>query len=385
MTDVRESPPVGSERIRVLIAGGGVAALETAFALRELAGDRVAMTLLAPESEFVYRPMAIGEPFSSGHAARYALAALAAHAGAVVMREPLAAVDAARRTIRTARGTELGYDALVIATGASLAPVFEHATRFDDARLDELLHGLVQDVEGGYVSHLAIVVPSPPPWPLPAYELALMASERAWDTQTEMKVTVLTPESAPLCAFGPEVSEELARLLRERKIELISSAYCEIPEAQTIVVHPGGATLHADRIIALPELRGPEIAGLPQDGSRFVPVDTVGRVRDLDRVWAAGDVTDFPVKLGGVAAQMADTVAQSIAALTGACEAPAPFAPRLEAVLLTGGRARHLRGGWPTGGHGVESEVSVLPRDVQLPKITARYLQPHLAAARPVG
>ena len=56
--------------LRVLIAGGGVAALEAAFALRELAGDRVAMTMLAPARDFVYRPMSVGEPFSSGRAAR---------------------------------------------------------------------------------------------------------------------------------------------------------------------------------------------------------------------------------------------------------------------------------------------------------------------------
>jgi len=37
------------ERKRVLIAGGGVAGLETLLALRALAGDRVKVTILAPE------------------------------------------------------------------------------------------------------------------------------------------------------------------------------------------------------------------------------------------------------------------------------------------------------------------------------------------------
>ena len=36
----------------VVIAGGGVAALETLMALRDLAGDRVAITLIAPETTF---------------------------------------------------------------------------------------------------------------------------------------------------------------------------------------------------------------------------------------------------------------------------------------------------------------------------------------------
>lgn len=42
----------GTPRFRVLIAGGGVAALEALLALRELAGDRVAPMLFAPDPEF---------------------------------------------------------------------------------------------------------------------------------------------------------------------------------------------------------------------------------------------------------------------------------------------------------------------------------------------
>ena len=65
----------------------------------------------------------------------------------------------------------MSYDALVVGLGASLQPYSEHATNVDDARMDELLHGLVQDIEGGYTKRLAIVIPGPMPWPFPAYEL----------------------------------------------------------------------------------------------------------------------------------------------------------------------------------------------------------------------
>ena len=55
-------------RSHVVIAGGGVAALETLMALRDLAGDRVAITLIAPETTFTYRSMKVVEPFYLGHA-----------------------------------------------------------------------------------------------------------------------------------------------------------------------------------------------------------------------------------------------------------------------------------------------------------------------------
>ena len=67
-----------SQPLKVIIAGGGVAGLESAFALHELAGDRVDVTVIAPGEEFIYRPLSIGEPFSSRLADRYPLGPLAA-------------------------------------------------------------------------------------------------------------------------------------------------------------------------------------------------------------------------------------------------------------------------------------------------------------------
>jgi sulfide:quinone oxidoreductase len=199
---------------QVLIAGAGVAGLEAAFALRELAGDRVGLRIMAPTDEFVYRPMSVAEPFTSGWAQHYPLSALAEAVGAELVQDALVEVNAPDQQVRTANGSTLSYDALLICLGASVHPRYEHATTVDDVRMDELLHGLVQDIEGGYVHHLAVVVPAPMPWPLPAYEIALMASERAWDMQTDMSVTVLTPEEAPLAIFGSEASRGLARLLQ---------------------------------------------------------------------------------------------------------------------------------------------------------------------------
>jgi sulfide:quinone oxidoreductase len=373
--ELRHDDP--GNRPTVLIAGGGVAGLEAAFALRELAGGRVSVTILAPSDEFVYRPMAIGEPFTSGHARHFSLAKLAEAAHAQLVRGALAEVDPAGRTARTDRGAVLEYDAMLVCPGATMHHPHEHATRFDDSQLDELLHGLVQDVEEGYVQRLAIIVPTPMPWPFPAYELALMASERAYDMNTEMDITVLTPETAPLAVFGDEASRALSRLLADRRIDVVTSAACEVPTAQSIVVHPGGRTLEADRIVSLPALSGPAIPGLPHDENGFIPIDEYGRVRGVDSVWAAGDATDYPLKQGGVAAQLADTVAESIAKGAGVAVEPKPFAPALVGVLLTGGTPRYLRRGSDRAG-AETSALTEVPHGAHPPKIAARYLTPEL-------
>ena len=116
MSSPASSPP----SFRVLIAGGGVAALEAALALRELAGERVTITLLAPEPDFVYRPMSVLEPFSRGSAQRYALEEIARDIDADLIKDGFKWLDASRRVVHTEQEAQIEYDALLLALGARL-------------------------------------------------------------------------------------------------------------------------------------------------------------------------------------------------------------------------------------------------------------------------
>ncbi len=69
------------EAFSVLIVGAGVAALEAALALRDLAGERIATSMIAPNAEFVYRPMTVREPFAYATARRYPLDEIARDIG----------------------------------------------------------------------------------------------------------------------------------------------------------------------------------------------------------------------------------------------------------------------------------------------------------------
>jgi sulfide:quinone oxidoreductase len=362
----------------VVIAGGGVAALEAALALRELAGGRINTTLLAPEPEFVYRPMRVGEPFACGPAGRYSLEEIARDIGVDLVQDRLKWVDPTRSAVHTEDGECLSYDALLLAVGARLQPVFRHAVTIDDRHLDEQLHGLIQDIEGGYVHSLAFISPSAVPWPLPIYELALMTAARAYSMGIEVSVTLATPEDAPLALFGGGVSEAVARLLKERGIAVITSAHCGVPAPGVVAVHPGGRRLRVDRVVALPQLSGPAIPGVPGGASGgFIPIDEHCQVRGLERVYAAGDGTDFPVKHGGVAAQQADVAAEAIAALAGEPVDPSKFHPEIQGILLGGDTPLYMSA-HITGGHGSSSAVSDVPPWSPPTKIAARRLAPYL-------
>jgi sulfide:quinone oxidoreductase len=315
----------------VIVAGGGVAGLEAVLALHAEAGDRVEITLLEPSIELVDRPMLVARPFAAGHADRTPIARIIGPTGATHRREALASVDTDARTVTTDTGDTLHYDSLVLALGARAVPAYEHATTFSPAQPDDL-EGLLRDLEEGYSSSVAFVVPPGPVWPFPAYELALLTARDARGMSADVTVKVVTAEERPLAAFGTVVSRAVEDLLRDNGVALVTGADADAGD------------LGVERLVAMPRLEGRAIDGVPQDDHGFIAVDDHCAVRGLDGVYAAGDGVDFPIKLGGLAAEMADAAAEHIAARAGADIEPQPFVPVLRGKLLTGGAPRSVRG-----------------------------------------
>ena len=361
---------------RVVIAGGGVAALETLIALRDLAGDRVDVTLVAPEETFSYRPMSVAEPFAKGRARSYRLSTIAVEFGARLVCDAVAEVDPEDRSVRTRGGGRLPYDHLLLATGARATPAYAHAITFGEDREEEALHGLLRDAEEGYAGRIAFVVPGGTTWTLPLYELALMTARQAWSMGADwIEFFFVTPEDRPLAIFGPAAGDAVGGLLDATGIEFVGSAYASVGQGY-VVADPGGRRIDVNRVVSLPRLKGPHIPGVPADADGYIPVDAHGRVTGLRGVYAAGDGTAFPIKQGGLATQQADAVAEAIAAAAGAPVEPEPFRPVLRGILLTGGDDRYVRYG-VVGGEG-ESEVATHALWWPPTKIAARYLAPYL-------
>ncbi|MHB8240423.1 MAG: FAD-dependent oxidoreductase [Solirubrobacteraceae bacterium] len=367
-----------STKFRVSIVGGGVAAIEAALVLSDLAAKQTDITVIAPNDELVYRPMTVTEPFAFDGARHYKLAPIVADAGARLLVDELDWIEPQKNTLHTKAGETIEYDALILAMGARPRPRYKHVTTIDDRRLDDQLHGLIQDIEGGYIKSMAFISPGRMPWPLPLYELALMTAGRAYDMQVDLATTLVTPEDAPLAIFGQTASKAVAEMLSHANIETITSAYAEALEKGKIVINPGDRHIQVDRVVALPELGGPDVRGIPLGEHGFIRVDQHGRMRDLDcPIFAAGDAIDFPIKQGGLGCQQADAAAESVAALAGAPVTPEPFHPKMHAKLLTYGEPLYLSA-HITGGHGFSSEVSTTPTWSPPSKIAARYLAPYL-------
>jgi sulfide:quinone oxidoreductase len=350
----------------IVIAGGGVAALEALMALHHHARDRVRITLVSPGADYVYRPMTVGTPFGHGEAHRYPLQQVADDFGARLVHGKVTAVDADKRFVIRDTGAPLRYDTLILAPGARVLPAFDDAVEFGRPGSAEAMRALLDEVDRGAVRRIAFVAPTLAGWTLPLYELALMTAQWASAGGPGAELTLVTPEARPLAVFGTEPSAVVAHLLADAGVKFIGSTYAEV-DADGLRL--GNRSLAVDRTVSLPLVRGPRIDGVPAERDYgFIPVDRSGRVIGLRDVYAAGDATDFPVKQGGLAAQQADAAAQHIAARYGAPVEPTPFSPVLRGMLLTGGAPRYL-----TAGH-----ASTHPLWWPAAKVAGEHLAPYL-------
>ena len=367
----------------VVVAGGGVAAIEGLLRLRRLLGEEARLTLLAPNEEFAFRALSVGEPFALGAAERHRIAAIARDAGAEWVRDTLAWVDVDGRTAHTGDGAQLPFDALLIAVGARSVPAYEHATTFHDAEADALLSGIVRDIEGGYTRSVAFIAPSGPVYQLPLYELALLTAERADSMGAEVELALVTPDDAPLAIFGAAVSDAVGELLARAGVAVHAGAVARVPEPGRIELSGTGEELVVDRVVALPRVSGPSIRGLPGGGGDgFVPIDAHCSVPGTDgRVYAAGDVTKFPVKHGGLGSEQADTAAAAIAYLAGRAPDAPPYQPVIRGMLLTG-RAPLYMAARLIGTGSFRSEVSDEPLWPSGQKVAAEELGAYLATRR---
>jgi sulfide:quinone oxidoreductase len=328
--------------MRVVVVGAGVAGLEVMLALAELAPQRADVELIAPESAFSYRPFAIAETFGLGPRYRLELERITSEVGARRRRGRVVSLDPLRKFATLASGERRAYDVLVVACGATPEEAVPGALTFRGEQDEEIFNGLLRELEEGSVTEVAFAVPPGASWPLPMYELALMTATRLQRRgRTGWRIALVTPEASPLVQFEQRASEAVAELLEAAGIEVYCGRYAGGIIHGKLRLVPEGS-LPAERVIALPRLRGPRLAGLPCDPDGFVPTDLHGAVRGVPDVYAAGDATSFPIKQGGIAVQQAEVVAKAVAARLGAPVTPSSFRPLLRGLLLTGEAPRFL-------------------------------------------
>lgn len=360
---------------RIVIAGGGIAGLEAAVALRGLGPGGLEITLLSPERDFTFRALGVAEPFGHG-ALHLPLDEILAGLDVRHVADTLVEVAPGERRVLTPAGGSLEYDGLLLAVGGTPFPAYAHGITFDRPGDPEPFDEMLTDAEQRLAVSVAFVVPDASGWTLPAYDLALML--RAWALRHDrpVRIDIVTAERAPLEAFGATASATVAEVLAAAAIRVVAGAEPVIISNTSLLA--GSHWLTADRLVSLPRLAGPRVRGLPCDDSGFVAVGVDGAVPGAPGVYAAGDGAAHPRKQGGLAAQQADAAARALLREAGAAVAPASEPPVLRGVLATPDGPLFLQAGTASGDPGRESIASPRPLWHPPTKVATRWLGPHL-------
>jgi sulfide:quinone oxidoreductase len=290
-------------------------------------------------------------------------------------QDALERVETDAHKVVTRSDETLPYDVLLVAVGARSREAVPGAVTFRGPLSAGAVEGALARVERDPRLRLVFTAPAGATWPLPVYELALVSAahlrERGLDAPD---ITLVTPEPEPLAALGATPSQAVREALERYGIGVVTHAAPEAVVDGTLRLG-GGGIVGGDVVVALGEVVGPRIPGLPHDGDGFLMVDLHGRVHGCDDVFAAGDVTSFEVKHGGLATQQADAAAEAIAAPDSAT----PFHPVVRAMLLAGDEPLYIEADLTARDGVVSREPLWQPVD----KIAGRYLSPYLAAVTP--
>jgi sulfide:quinone oxidoreductase len=327
-------------RPRIVVLGGGFAALETAFLLRMRLHDAAQIALVSDHDHFTFRPNTIYIPFGADpDTLRIDLATPLGRRDIQGELGRAVEVDPDARSVTLDNGRRLDYDKLVIATGAEMSPqevpgLAEHAetiwTPDSMSQLGVRLRHVREAARAGEPQRVLFLIPPNNKCAGPLYEIVFMLETwlRRHNAREPVTLTWSTFEDGYIQAFGPRLHDVVEREFAERGIEgHLGEVVTEVRSDE--VRYEDGSARAYDHLIAFPPyvaaVRWPD---LPADERGFLTTDPATRqLAGHPDIYVPGDAGDFPVKQAFLALLQADTVAEHIASEVVGREFATPFDP----------------------------------------------------------
>jgi len=312
-----------------LVLGAGLGGMVAAQTLRRLLPRSDRVVLVEREALHVFPPsllwLMVGERSADAISRR---CEHAARRGIELVRGEVSAIDPAAKTVRVGEQTLRG-DALLIALGAEYAP--QAIPGLAEAGLCVYtLEGAtaIRDTLAGFEAGRLVVLTATPQYKCPAapYEAALLVDSylRGHGRRDKVGMDFYAAEPGPMMVAGAAVSAGVRAMIESRGVHYH-------PEHQVKAIDPAarkiefasGASAGFDLLLYVPPHRAPapvREAGLT-DESGWIPVDRHTLATKQPGVYAVGDITVIPLKMGrplpkaGVFAHgQAEVVAHNIAA-----------------------------------------------------------------------
>jgi len=310
---------------RILVLGGGFGGLEAAFYLKMRLEERAHLTLVSDRDTFLFKPNTIYIPFGLDPAKLLIPLDVPAHRRDIEFVQARArAIDPERKVVE-ADGRSIGYDFLVVATGAGMVPgevpgLAEFAqtiwTPEDMLRLREAYARLLDEARSGQKRRLLFLVPPNNKCSGPLYEMVMMTDTwlRRKKVRDHVDITWTTYEAGFIQAFGPRLHEVVTGEFKRRNITGHTQYVVDRVERDH-VAYKNGQTVAFDLLVSFPPYAASTpFPALPADERGFIATELGTRqVKGHPDIYAVGDAGDFPVKQAFLAFLQADAAAEHLA------------------------------------------------------------------------
>ena len=311
---------------RIVVLGGGFGGLESLFYLKHKLRDRAELTLVSEQPKFLFKPNTIYIPFGEPpEKFEVDLSRPLRKRSIEFVQGAAESIDPDHKKVFTRNG-EVEYDYLVVATGARMRSeeipgLSEHAitvwTPEDMLKLRERIEWAKERAAAGTRTRFLFLVPPNNKCSGPLYEMVLMLDThlRRAGCRDLFDLVYATKEEAFIEAFGPRLNTVVTEEFRERRIEGHKGHVVTSIEAGKVSFQ-NGEELAYDVLVSFP----PYVAStlfeqLPTDDRGFIEVEPDSRrVAGEDRIFAAGDAANFPIKQAFLALLQGDAAGDHIAA-----------------------------------------------------------------------
>jgi sulfide:quinone oxidoreductase len=314
---------------RIVVLGGGTGGTLVANRLRRMLDrDAAEIVVIDADDEHVYQPGLLFVPFGKAGPGSLTRARHRQFRSGVTFRQAAVdRVDLDKNEVLLAGGTPVGYDVLVIATGARLVPeetegltgpgwmekVFTFYTLDGAAALRRAL----AEFTGGRLA--VAVMDMPVKCPVAPLEFCFLADSyfRERGIRNKVELTYVTPLDGAFTK--PVCDRELSGLLKDKGVSLVTEYNTgDVDGAGGRLVSFDGREVGFDLAVVIPLHGGQDYVGRSPglgDELGFVPTDPrtlQSRVRP--NVFVIGDAADIPTsKAGSVAHFEGGVVARNIA------------------------------------------------------------------------
>ena len=292
------------------------------------ARDAAEIVVIDPDDKHVYQPGLLFVPFGKARPEALARSRGRQFRPGVTFRQgAVERVDLEKDKVRLADGTLLGYDVLVIATGARLVPeetegltgpgwmekVFTFYSRDGAVALERALSRF----DGGRL--VVAVMDMPIKCPVAPLEFCFLADSYFGKRgiRDKVELTYVTPLDGAFTK--PVASRELGGLLEDKGISLVTEFNTgEVDGAGGRLISFDGREVPFDLAVVIPLHSGQEyVSRSPGLGDElgFVPADQrTLQAKAKPNVFVIGDASDIPAsKAGSVAHFEGEVVARNIA------------------------------------------------------------------------